>query len=124
MHMAEQISPSEFLNAEGSRDWRIISDGACAYYRTHSFAAGARFVDAIAALPDLDRNHPDVDIRHDGVTVRLITVTSDAYGVSTRDVELAAQISAIAADQGLAAEPSRIQSLLIVPGAPDTAAVM
>ena len=71
-----------------------------------------------------DDHPPAVDIRADGVTVRLITYTDDWFGPSTRDVELARQISAIAAGLGLPADPSAVQSLIIIPGAPDTAAVM
>jgi len=58
------------------------------------------------------------------VTVRLITVSEDHYGMSMRDVELARQISAVARDLGLSADPSAVQSVLVIPGAPDTAEVM
>ncbi|HTX29678.1 MAG TPA: hypothetical protein VME19_21945 [Streptosporangiaceae bacterium] len=32
-----------------TRDWRVVGDGAIAVFRTGSFAAGARLVQAIAA---------------------------------------------------------------------------
>ncbi len=102
----------------------MLGDGACAYFRTGSFAAGARLVGAISALPGVEDQHPDVDVRRDGVTVRLITITEDHYGLSTRDVELARQISAVARGLGLAADPSAVQSLLVIPGAAVTAEVM
>ena len=63
-------------------------------------------------------------MRHDGVTVRLITYTDDYYGMSRRDIELARQISATARGLGLSADPSAVQSLLIIPGATVTAEVM
>jgi 4a-hydroxytetrahydrobiopterin dehydratase len=44
--------------------------------------------------------------------------------MSTRDVELGRQISAVARDLGLTADASAVQSMLVVPGAPDTAAVV
>jgi 4a-hydroxytetrahydrobiopterin dehydratase len=44
--------------------------------------------------------------------------------MSTRDVELARQISAVARELGLSADPSAVQSLLVIPGATDTAEVM
>jgi 4a-hydroxytetrahydrobiopterin dehydratase len=122
--MSEYLTPKQFLEAEGVADWRLIGEGACAYFRTGSFAAGARLVQAISELPDLDEHHPDVDIRHDGVTVRLLTLAKDWYGPSTRDVELARQISGLARDLGLEAEPSKVQTVLIIPGAPDPAEVM
>ena len=122
--MTDGISPKEFRESEGTEDWRVLAEGACAFFRTGSFAAGARFVAAIGNLPDLDAHHPDVDVRHDGVTVRLLTASDDWYGPSTRDVELAREISAIAREQGLASDPSAVQSLLVIPGAPVTADVM
>jgi 4a-hydroxytetrahydrobiopterin dehydratase len=122
--MNEGITPRQFHEAGRTEDWRVLAEGACAYFRTGSFAAGARFVEAVSQLDDLDAHHPDVDLRHDGVTVRLITVASDWYGVSTRDVELARQISAIAREQGLTADPSAVQTLLIIPGAPAGSDVM
>jgi 4a-hydroxytetrahydrobiopterin dehydratase len=122
--MSDHITPKEFHEAEGTEDWRIVGDGACAYFRTGSFEAGARLVQAIAELPGLAPNQPDVDLRHDGVTVRLLTASRDWYGMSRRDVELARQISAKARDQGLASDPSAVQSVLVIPGAADTSAVM
>jgi 4a-hydroxytetrahydrobiopterin dehydratase len=58
------------------------------------------------------------------VTVRLLTKNDDYWGMSQRDVELARQISAIARDQGLSADPSAVQTFLVVPGAPNIAEVM
>jgi len=65
-----------------------------------------------------------VDVRPDGVTVRLLTKANDYYGLSQRDVELARQISTVARSSGLAADPSAIQSLLVIPGATVTAKVL
>jgi 4a-hydroxytetrahydrobiopterin dehydratase len=122
--MTDHISPKQFHEAEGVEDWRVVGDGACAYFRTGSFAAGARLVHAISGLPGVDDQHPDVDLRHDGVTVRLITIAGDYYGMSRRDIELARQISAVARALGLSADPSAVQGLLVIPGATVTAEVM
>jgi 4a-hydroxytetrahydrobiopterin dehydratase len=122
--MTDRLSPKQFHESEGVEDWRVLGDGACAYFRTGSFAAGARLVQAISELPGVDDHHPDVDVRHDGVTVRLITMTDDYCGMSVRDVELARRISAVARGFGLAADPSAVQSLLVIPGAAVTAEVM
>jgi 4a-hydroxytetrahydrobiopterin dehydratase len=115
--MPDQISPKQFHEAEGVEDWRVIGDGACAYFRTGSFTAGAQLVAAISQVPDVDDHPPDIDVRRDGVTVRLITYTDDYYGMSGRDLTLAQQISAAARGLGLAADPSAVQSLLVIPGA-------
>ena len=85
--MTDGISPKQFHESEGVEEWRVIGDGACAYFRTGSFAAGARLVEAISHLPGVEDHKPDVDLRPDGVTVRLITYTHDYYGMSQRDVE-------------------------------------
>ena len=88
-----------------------MGDGARAYFATGSFAAGARLVEAISRLPGVEDQLADVDLRHGGVTVRLITYSDDWYGMSTRDVELCAQISALAREQGLSADPSVVQTV-------------
>jgi 4a-hydroxytetrahydrobiopterin dehydratase len=122
--MTDQITPTQFHEAEGVAAWRVVGDGACAYFRTESLAAGPRLVQAISELPGVEDHGPDVDLRRDGVTVRLITYTDDYYGMSQADVEMARRISAAARRLGLAADPSAVQSVLVVPGATSTAAVM
>jgi 4a-hydroxytetrahydrobiopterin dehydratase len=111
--MAATITPRQFHDAAGTEDWRVVGEGACTYIRTGSFVAGARLVQAIAALPDLDEHHPDVDLRHDGVLVRLVTITDDYYGLSARDVELARQISELARGLDAPADPSVVQTVQV-----------
>ena len=79
---------------------------------------------AFSELPGLEGHTPDVDLRQDGVTVRLITIIGDYYGMSQRDIELARQISAAARRLGLSGDLSLVQSLLVIPGASVTAEVM
>lgn len=64
--MTDRISPKQFHESEGVEDWRVLGDGACAYFRTGSFAAGARLVQAIGMLAGVDDHNPDVDVRRDG----------------------------------------------------------
>lgn len=122
--MTDYITARQFREADGVDDWPVLSEGACAYFPTGSFAAGAKLVQAISQLRGIDDHSPDIDLRQDGITVRLITITGDYYGMSQRDVELAREISRVAREQGLRADPSAVQTLLIVPGAPVTAEVM
>jgi len=109
--MTERISPRQFHAAVGVEDWRVLFDGACAHFRTGSFAAGVALVDAIGRLADAARPHPDIDLRDDGVTVRLRTHDSD--GLGDRDVELARQISAAARDLGVPADPAAVQDVQV-----------
>jgi 4a-hydroxytetrahydrobiopterin dehydratase len=122
--MDDPLTPNEFLQSEGVEDWRILSDGACAFFRTGSFAESVRFVEAISRLPNIEDHPADIDVRHDGVTARLISVAEDWYGPSRRDLEVARRISAMAREIGVSADPSALQSLLVVPGAPAVAEVM
>jgi 4a-hydroxytetrahydrobiopterin dehydratase len=109
----QPIELRQFHQADGVEDWRIVGDGACAHFRTGSFAAGARFVQALAELEGLDEHHPDVDVRYAGVTVRLITLVPGYFGLSARDLELARQISAVARRLGIPADPSVVQNVQV-----------
>jgi 4a-hydroxytetrahydrobiopterin dehydratase len=111
--MIKRITLLQFHEAEGVEDWRVLGDGVCTYFRTGSFAAGARLVHAISELAGVDDHHPDVDLRHEGVTVRLITNTPDYFGLSVRDVELARQISAVARQLGAPADASAVQTVQV-----------
>jgi 4a-hydroxytetrahydrobiopterin dehydratase len=107
------LTPRQFHGADGVEDWRVLGEGACAYFRTGSFAAGARLAQAIGELDGLDAHHPDIDVRHSGVTVRLITITDDDYGLSERDLDLARRISAVARELGFAADPTMLQTVQV-----------
>lgn len=121
----DHISPKDFYEASGVEDWRLVgSDGACAYFPTASLAMSARLVQAVGAIPDIDAHRVAIDVRNDGVTVSLITVETGYMGMSRRDVALARQVSAAARALGLASDPSKVQSFLVIPGAPDITAIM
>ena len=119
--MSEAMKMADFLAA--APDWRIVSDGAVAYYPTGSLAASARFVDALSRIDGLGQHQFGIDIRGDGVTVRVVTLREDMMGMTERDLELAQAISQVASEQGLKADPAQVQSLLVIPGAPDIKAI-
>lgn len=104
--MTESITAAQFHDAGGVEDWRVLAHGACAHFRTGSFATGVRLVDAIGELADAANHHPDVDLRYAGVTVRLFT--HDTGGVTVRDLALARQISAAARALNVAADPTAV----------------
>jgi 4a-hydroxytetrahydrobiopterin dehydratase len=96
-----------FHAASGVEDWRVLFWGAFAYYRTKSFAEGARFVAAIADVAKAADHFPDVDLRPEGVTIR--TSSSVEGMLSDRDIELARGISEVARSIGLTPDPSQVQ---------------
>lgn len=109
--MVERITPRQFHDAVGVDDWRVLFAGACAYFRTGSFATGVALVDAIGALADERNHHPDVDLRYSGLTVRLMT--HEVGGLSERDVELAQRISAAAREMNVPADPAAVQAVQV-----------
>jgi 4a-hydroxytetrahydrobiopterin dehydratase len=120
----EPITVREFLETNGLEDWRVTSDGALAFFRTASFAESVELVRAIGEAIIGGGNQPDIDIREDGVTARLITVHESLYGLTYADVDLARKISDAAREQGRSADTSVLQSVLVIPGAPNIAEVM
>jgi 4a-hydroxytetrahydrobiopterin dehydratase len=121
---AQPISPRDFQQSEGLEDWRVLGEGACIFFRTQSFAESARLVEAIGQLPGVEDHPPAVDVRQGGVTVRLVSIRDDYMGMTERDVQVARQISAVAGDLALSADPAAVQYLLVIPGAPTIAEVM
>ena len=122
--MTERITPKQFREADGVDDWRVLSEGACAFFRINSFAEGGRLVEAISQLDGLDQQRAAIDVRPDNVTIRLLTVAENYWGLSERDLDLARRISALAREQGVVADPSSAQTFLVIPGAQDTAEIM
>jgi len=120
--MSDAIKINDFL--AGAADWRIVSDGAVAFFPTGSLADSARFVDALAKVDGWPEHNFGIDLRAAGVTVRIVTLNDDLMGMTAHDLALANKISDLAKSLGLHAEPSQVQSLLVVPGAPNRAEVM
>ena len=119
--MPERISPRQFQESDGVEDWREVGIGACACFRTGSFAKGVELVDEIARLADALGHHPDVDLQVGTVTVRLFT--AEVSGVSDLDLQLAQQLSAVARDLGVDADPAAVQSVQLTMDALSTADV-
>jgi pterin-4a-carbinolamine dehydratase len=106
--MSEQrITGRAFHEADGVEDWRVLYWGAYAYFRTASFAEGARLVAAIAGVAEAIGHFPDVDLRPEGVTVRTFSRPDGA--LAELDAELARRVSAAARELGVEADPSQVQ---------------
>ncbi|TXN32391.1 VOC family protein [Lacisediminihabitans profunda] len=109
--MTTRISPRQFHASDGVEDWRVLFDGAKTYFVTGSFAKGVELIEIIGRLADAANHHPDVDLRYSGVVVSLFT--HDVGDISDRDVALAQRISAAAREIGVAADPSRVQTVQV-----------
>jgi 4a-hydroxytetrahydrobiopterin dehydratase len=107
--MPERTSPRQFQESDGVGDWREVGMGACACFRTGSFAKGLTLVDEIGRLAEAMNHHPDIDLQYTTVTVRLMT--HDIMGLSNLDAELARQISAAARAVGVEADPAAVQTV-------------
>lgn len=113
--MGEQIAAAELT------DWRKLAQGLHARFRIDDFAAGARFVTAIAVAGASAGHHPEVSIVSGIVDLKLISHDAVLRGengtelvlewVTQRDVDLARRISAIAAEHGLTADPASVTQL-------------
>jgi 4a-hydroxytetrahydrobiopterin dehydratase len=114
--MTDHVTPQAFLESMGVEDWRVVGDGATAFFGTDSFATSAHIVQAIGSVIHDGGPIPDVDIRDGGVTVRVLTITDDYAGMTQDDLELARRISAVAREQGVSADTSAIQSVLLIVG--------
>ena len=114
--MTDRIFARQFHAAAGAEAWRVLPEGAYAFFRTDSFETSARLVEVIRGLVG-DGDAPDIDIRVDGVTVLIRAFKGRDYGLVQSDLDLARAISTTALEIGFTAQPSAIQSLSIIPGA-------
>src|SRR5215213_2170303 len=112
---------TEFLQADGLEDWRVLDVGASAWFDAPSLTAGAALVRRIAELVD-GNGMPDVDLRAGGVRVRIGAPAST--GPARMDVALARAISAAAQDLGLAADPAAPQTVQLAMDVTDRPSVM
>ena len=121
--MIDRIFSRQFHAADGAEAWRVLPEGACAFFRTEAFRTSIAFLEAIDGLVG-EGDAPDVDIRRDGITVLIRAFKGLDFGLVRRDLDLARAISAAAGDLGLTAEPAAVQSLSIIPGATDRRGIM
>ena len=119
----DRIFSHQFHAAEGAEAWRVLPEGAYAFFRSESFVTSAQFVDAISAFVG-EGDAPNVDIRSDGVTVLIGAFKGEDFGLVQRDLDLARSIATTADEMGLTSEPSAIQSLSMIPGATDRGTIM
>ena len=104
------------------RHWRVLLETLRATFRTGDFTRGLDLVTRIAAAAEAANHHPDLDLRYGRVHVLL--TSHDAGGLTRRDVDLAAAITAVADELGIDGEPGRPQAWEIAVDALDIPAVV
>jgi len=120
--MVDRLTTSEFDRRTDLPDWRILLTRIEATFEAGSFEAGADLVAAIAAAADAAGHHPDVDLRYPGV-VHVALSTHAAGGLTELDADLAATISALAAERGARGVPRVAMAVEIAIDALDIDAV-
>ncbi len=116
----EELTTQQILDA-GLGDWRRLAQALHARFRTGDFTTGLAFVTAITAAAEAAGHHPDVKLTYPFVDLALIS--HDVGRVTQRDVDLARQISAIAREQRLPAEPSSLAEVELALDTADVAAL-
>jgi 4a-hydroxytetrahydrobiopterin dehydratase len=102
------IAAPEFDALPGLDDWRYGMAAIRATFLMPSFPDAADLVVAIAAAAERLVHHPDLAVRYPGRVA--VTLNTHAIGgVSNLDVDLARQISALAAAAGARSEPHAAQ---------------
>jgi 4a-hydroxytetrahydrobiopterin dehydratase len=106
--------------AAGIDDWPFFLNRLHARFATGSFVKGLELVSRITEAAEAANHHPDVVLTYPHVDVDL--TSHDVDGVTSRDLDLARRISAIAAELGVEAAPREVSTLelaLDVPEADD-----
>lgn len=111
----EQIAASSLI------DWRKLGQGIHARYLVGSFQAGVRFVTAVGEAGDAQGHHPRVTMGDGYVDLKLISddaVYRDDEGtehivewVTQQDIDLARQVTEIATEQAVVADPASITTI-------------
>ena len=98
-----------YVRDAGLADWRQILGRIKARFRTGNFATGLTLVDRIGAAAEAANHHPDIQLTYTDVIVTLSS--HDVRGITSRDLDLAGEISRIAAELGVAADTARLTQL-------------
>jgi hypothetical protein len=69
--MTEAITARQFHEADGVDDWRVVFDGAYAYFRTVAHGPSIWFQQMDGPRPQRNRVHIDVSVPHDQAEARV-----------------------------------------------------
>jgi 4a-hydroxytetrahydrobiopterin dehydratase len=115
------LTATEVSAQVDARHWRVLLHRLHAAFRTGSFERGLELVTRVAAVAEALNHHPDVHLSYSRVQVSVLS--HDAGGLTARDVELAAAVSAVVDDLGLTAEVPVLSALEVAIDALDIPAV-
>lgn len=105
----KQKLTADDITAAGLADWRQIMGVIRARFRTGDFATGLALVNQIGEAAEAADHHPDITLTYPEVVVSLSS--HDVEGITSRDIDLARQISAFAAELGATADTSGLTQL-------------
>ena len=105
----ERLSNQQIIDADLT-DWRKLAQAIHARFGIPDFAAGAAFVSAVADAAEEADHHPDLTLSYGRVDVALAT-HSEGNWITTKDVDLARRISAIAQEHRLTPDPTAVAQL-------------
>jgi 4a-hydroxytetrahydrobiopterin dehydratase len=111
----------DVMAEQGLDDWRFFVLKLHARFKTGSFVKGLELVTRITEAAEQANHHPDVVLTYPQVDVDL--QSHDVGGVTSRDLDLARAISAIAAELGLESAPREVSTLELALDVPDAAEV-
>ncbi|HEX5086181.1 MAG TPA: 4a-hydroxytetrahydrobiopterin dehydratase [Nocardioides sp.] len=107
----------DIIGEAGLDDWRFFLGRLHARFRTGSFVKGLELVTRVTEAAEAANHHPDVVLTYPQVDVDL--TSHDVGGVTSRDLDLARRISAIAAELGVEAAPREVSTLELALDVPD-----
>jgi 4a-hydroxytetrahydrobiopterin dehydratase len=81
---------------DAGSSWARDGDKLVVELRFATFMDAIGFVVTVAEIAERLDHHPDIDVRY--TTIRLVVWTHDAGGLTELDLQLAADVSAAAAD--------------------------
>lgn len=109
------------IEAEGLGDWRPLHGVLMARYRTGNFLAGLELVNRLGEAAEAANHHPDVELTYPTVTIGLRS--HDVGGITSRDIDLARVISALAAEAGAPADTDSVAVLELALDTDDVEAI-
>lgn len=115
------LTVQQILDADLT-DWRPVAGTLRARFLTKGFTTGVDLVTAVGEAAEAANHHPDVTLTWPFVDLTLVT-HDEGSQVTELDVDLARQISVLAAERGISADPAAPTVLELALDTADKAAV-